>query len=79
LELNAVQSAALNAPRLLADAVGTFKVITGVVIEAYYENSTFKIDSFENIYIISIDNITKILNNTKFKYNLNKLNHIDFI
>jgi hypothetical protein len=30
--LNVVQSAALNAPRLAADAVGTFSVITGVVV-----------------------------------------------
>jgi hypothetical protein len=32
LLLNVVQSAALNAPRFVADAVGTFKVITGVVV-----------------------------------------------
>jgi len=32
LLLNVVQSAELNAPRLVADAVGTFKVITGVVV-----------------------------------------------
>jgi hypothetical protein len=30
--LNVVQSAELNAPRLVAEAVGTFKVITGVVV-----------------------------------------------
>ena len=32
LLLNVVQSVELNAPRLLALAVGTFKVITGVVV-----------------------------------------------
>ena len=32
LLLNVVQSAALKAPRLVADAVGTFSVITGVVV-----------------------------------------------
>jgi hypothetical protein len=32
LLLNVVQSAELKAPRLLADAVGTFSVITGVVV-----------------------------------------------
>ena len=32
LLLNVVQSAALKAPRLLAEAVGTFNVITGVVV-----------------------------------------------
>lgn len=53
--------------------------ITGVVIEADYENSVFKINSYERIYEVEINNITKILNNTKFKYNLNKLNNIDFL
>ena len=32
LLLKVVQSAALNAPRLAADAVGTFNVMTGVVV-----------------------------------------------
>jgi len=53
--------------------------ITGVVIEADYESSAYKVNSYEKIYEIRIDQITKILNNTKFKYNLNKLNHIDFL
>ncbi len=53
--------------------------ITGVVIEADYENSIFKINSYERIYEVELLNITKILNNTKFKYNLNKLNNIDFL
>lgn len=55
------------------------KLITGVVIETNYDDSVFKIDSFEKIYMIEISEITKILNNTKFKYNLNKLNNIDFL
>ena len=55
------------------------KLITGVVLETYYESSTYKVDSYENIYHIHLDDITKILNNTKFKYNLNKLNNIDFL
>jgi hypothetical protein len=33
LLLKVVQSAALNAPRLVADAVGRFSVMTGVVVE----------------------------------------------
>jgi hypothetical protein len=53
--------------------------ITGVVIEADYETSYYKVDSYEHIYEIEIQQITKILNNTKFKYNLNKLNNIDFL
>lgn len=53
--------------------------ITGVVVETDYETSTFKVNSYEKIYEINIKEITKILNNTKFKYNLNKLNHIDFL
>lgn len=55
------------------------KIITGVVLETQYESNTFKIDSYENIYEVDIKQITKILNNTKFKYNLNKLNNIDFL
>ncbi len=55
------------------------KVITGVVVECDYQNSQFKIDSYENIYTVELDNVTQILNNTKFKYNLNKLNNIDFL
>lgn len=55
------------------------KLITGVVIEADYSNSLFKVDSFERIYQVQILDITKILNNSKFKYNLNKLNNIDFL
>jgi hypothetical protein len=53
--------------------------ITGVVIEADYQNSVFKVNSYEKIYEVEIKSITKILNNTKFKYNLNKLNNIDFL
>lgn len=55
------------------------KIITGVVVSADYPNSKYRIDSYENIYDIDISDITKILNNTKFKYNLNKLNNIDFL
>ncbi len=55
------------------------KIITGVILETHYEDNTFKVDSYENIYNINIKQITKILNNTKFKYNLNKLNNIDFL
>ena len=53
--------------------------ITGVVVEADYENSIYRVDSYERMYEITIESITKILNNTKFKYNLNKLNNIDFL
>ena len=55
------------------------KIITGVVIETDYIESTFKVDSYENLYNVELGKITKILNNTKFKYNLNKLNNIDFL
>lgn len=61
------------------DEWGNAACITGVVIETYYESSEYKVDSYENIYIVHIEDITKILNNTKFKYNLNKLNNIDFL
>ena len=61
------------------DEWGSSALITGVVMETFYETSEFKIDSYENIYIVHISEITKILNNTKFKNNLNKLNNIDFL
>lgn len=61
------------------DEFGEEKIITGVVVEADYQNSKFKVDSYENIYDVELINITKILNNSKFKYNLNKLNNIDFL
>lgn len=57
----------------------TEKLITGVVLETYYYDNLFKVNSYENIYMVDLENITKILNNTKFKYNLNKLNNIDFL
>ena len=55
------------------------KIITGVVVETDYIESVFKVDSYENFYNVELGKITKILNNTKFKYNLNKLNNIDFL
>ena len=54
------------------------KHITGVVEECFYEESKFRVNSYENIYIVELSSITKILNN-KFKYNMNKLNNIDFL
>lgn len=53
--------------------------ITGDVVEVDYEFSKFKVNSYERIYDVNLDMISKILNNTKFKYNLNKLNNIDFL
>jgi len=53
--------------------------ITGDVVEVDYENSNFKVNSYERIYEVKLEIISKILNNTKFKYNLNKLNNIDFL
>jgi len=61
------------------DILGEVKLYTGVVVETDYDNSIFKIDSYENVYEIHIAFITKILNNTKFKHNLNKLDNIDFL
>lgn len=61
------------------DQLGEVKLFTGVITETVYEDSTFIIDSYENLYEVDISNITKILNNSKFKYNLNKLNNIDFL
>jgi hypothetical protein len=61
------------------DGSGHGVSITGVVLETYYEDSEFKVDSYERIYFVHISEITQILNNTKFKNNLNKLNNIDFL
>lgn len=54
-------------------------IITGDVVEVDYELSCFRINSYERIYDINLTMITKILNNTKFRYNINKLNNIDFL
>lgn len=61
------------------DEFGEIRLYTGVVTETDYQSSCFTVDSYENLYEIHISDITKILNNTKFKYNLNKLDNIDFI
>lgn len=61
------------------DILGEVKLYTGVVVETNYDTSIFKIDSYENVYEVHISFITKILNNTKFKHNLNKLDNIDFL
>lgn len=61
------------------DEFGEQMIITGVVVETDYPTSTFSVDSYENLYDIHISEITKILNNNKFKNNLNKLNNIDFL
>ena len=61
------------------DEFGEPMIITGVVVETDYPTSTFSVDSYENLYDIHISEITKILNNNKFKNNLNKLNNIDFL
>jgi len=61
------------------DPLGSSRVYTGVVLETDYQESIFKIDSYENVYEVHITSIIRILNNSKFKYNLNKLNNIDFL
>jgi len=61
------------------DEFGEPMIITGVVMETDYPSSTFRVDSYENIYEVHLSIITKILNNNKFKNNLNKLNNIDFL
>ena len=55
------------------------RIITGVIVEANHEYDEYTINSYENMYIVGINEIVEILNNTKFKYNLNKLNNIDFL
>lgn len=55
------------------------KTITGVILEYDKQEEVFKVDSYENIYLVYLEDVVKILNNTKSKYNLNKLNNIDFL
>lgn len=54
-------------------------VVTGVIRDTNHEDKEYEVDSYENIYIVPLECITKILNNQKFKYNLNKLNNLDII
>jgi len=61
------------------DQYGEPMIVTGVVLETDYTTSSFRVDSYENIYDIHLSDIKKILNNNKFKNNLNKLNNIDFL
>jgi hypothetical protein len=58
---------------------GEEKLITGDVVATDYINFVFSVNSYERIYEVNLKQITKILNNSKFKYNLNKLNNIDFL
>ena len=50
-----------------------------MIIDADHENDEYTINSYENVYIVNLSDVVEILNNTKFKYNLNKLNNIDFL
>jgi hypothetical protein len=55
------------------------QLYTGVIIETNHVDGLYKVDSFENIYNVNISDITKILNNNKFRYNINILNNTDFL
>lgn len=55
------------------------KLYTGIIIDARHDENYYKVDSFENIYEIQMSDITQIISNNRFKYNLNKINNIDFI
>ncbi len=58
---------------------GNSIVVTGIIEDQDHDDGIYTVDSYENIYEVEIEDIVKILNNTKFKYNLNKLNNIDFL
>jgi len=53
------------------------KIITGVLLEV--DEDIYIVDSMERVYNLELNQIIKILNNNKFKYNLNKLDHTDFL
>lgn len=61
------------------DDTGQSILITGSIIVKYESQNSIRVDSYERIYTITLEDISKILNNTKFKTNLNKLNNIDFL
>lgn len=54
-------------------------LITGSVISKNESQDILRVDSYEKIYTIHLCDVSKILNNKKFKTNLNKLNNIDFL
>jgi len=64
---------------LWIDPSGNEIKITGAVIEKSEGEDYLKVDSYERYYILKLGDILRILNNTKFKNNLNKLNNLDFL
>lgn len=64
---------------LWIDPSGNEIKITGAVIEKSEGEDYLKVDSYERYYILKMGDIIRILNNTKFKNNLNKLNNLDFL
>lgn len=58
------------------DILGEEKSYTGIIIGE--KEDVYRVNSYENIYDVGLSSIIKILNN-RFKYNLNKLNNIDFL
>lgn len=62
---------------IIFDELNEKKIITGVVKEI--DDNIYIVDSYEKLYYLELDQISKILNNTKFKYNLNRLKNIDFL
>lgn len=61
----------------LEDEGGEKQFITGVIIEIDEKEEIYKVDTYESVFEVPIECITKILNNRKFKYNLNKLKFLD--
>lgn len=53
--------------------------ISGIVIDANTKTGEYKVNSYKKIYDININQIKKIISNARCRYNLNKLNNIDFI
>jgi hypothetical protein len=61
------------------DLTGEYIHVTGVVEETIYQDSRFNVNSYEKMYDVHLSDITKILKNTKFRYNLTKLSNVDFL
>lgn len=55
------------------------RLISGIIVEVDNDLKEYKVDSYEDTYIVPIECVTKIYNNRKHKYNLNKLQNLDIL
>jgi hypothetical protein len=53
--------------------------IAGVIIQENHEECDYVVNSYQKIYHVDLEDIVRIIDNTKFRFNLDKLNYVDFI